>query len=168
MGVFGPRNPLFQKMGMRGLSGVGGIPTLHFATLLASYRIGFGLPGRNRTKIGKNRKRPPPENRKNSRKIGKLAPKPFFSVIFPILPLFFSYFLAEAVFSMFFSAFFFFLFRAGGPKTYSVAGQRGLNTASSVECFVRLFRSCGCRSCVAPLAATVTHVQQIKDHPHPQ
>ena len=27
-GVFGPRNPLFQKMGIRGLSGVGGIAIL--------------------------------------------------------------------------------------------------------------------------------------------
>ena len=86
--------------------------TIHptIGTPLASYRLGFGPPARNRKNIENGL---PQKIRKNNPKNRKMAPKPYFRAIFPIFGLFFPYFLGAAV-SYIFPIFF--LFRAGGPK----------------------------------------------------
>ena len=88
-----------------------------------SYSIGFGPPARNRKKNRKNIENGLPKKiGKKSPKNRKMAPKPYCRAIFPFFGLFFSYFLGEAVS---------YVFPISGrrPETYSVAGQRGLNTS---------------------------------------
>ena len=75
------------------------------ASLLASYRMGFGSPARNRKKLEKYRKRPPPENRKKKKpKNRKKGSKIGFRGQFPSFRLFLPIFWRRP-FSIFFSCF---------------------------------------------------------------